>query len=76
MLDGEVVPDSNLSEQHEMFARCLGAGNNPLLCYYTITGKWDREVAERLADREDFQPSIYRHYKKMFPNGTARKPQT
>ena len=43
-------PDVPLeNERHEMFCRCLAAGNDPFVCYFGVGYPRDREGAIELA---------------------------
>ena len=43
------TPDVMLeNRQHEMFARCVAAGNNPFACYFGVGYPRDREAAAEL----------------------------
>ncbi len=43
------------NEKHEMFARCVGAGNLPVICYLGVGYEKNVEAAEMLAAQPEIR---------------------
>ncbi len=54
------------NESHEQFARCIAAGNMPLVCYFGVGNNRDEATATALANSKPIRlraEEIFRHIK-------------
>lgn len=60
------------NERHEMFVRCVAAGNDVLVCYYGVGYEKDRRAAVALANLPIIREQVETYHGILNP--TASKP--
>ena len=57
------------NERHEQFARCLGAGNEPLVCFYGVGYPMDEQAAISLARSKVIRLRAEEWFRRIKPRG-------
>jgi hypothetical protein len=57
------------NDKHEQFARCIGSGNEPLVCYFGVGYPMDEEAAKSLARTKAIRLRAEEWFRQTKPRG-------